>query len=142
MLNYKKILLPIDVSQKTGKLEETAFYLAKQCSAGVVAVYVLPFPAVQAYQPNRAAKELMYEDAKKFLSATKERATKQGISLETKVLEGSPGHAIIDFAHLSKNRIDLIVIGSRNLGILKETFLGSVTNYVVHKSKIPVHIVK
>ena len=37
---------------------------------------------------------------------------------------------------------DLIVIGSRGMGAIKEFFLGSTSNYVMHKSKKPVLIVK
>ena len=37
---------------------------------------------------------------------------------------------------------DLIVIGSRGMSATKEFFLGSTSNYVMHKSKKPVLIVK
>ena len=40
-----------------------------------------------------------------------------------------------------KNTNDLI-IGARGLDGIKEAFLGSVSNYVLHKSKIPMMIVK
>jgi nucleotide-binding universal stress UspA family protein len=33
-------------------------------------------------------------------------------------------------------------MGARGLGAIKEAFLGSVSNYVLHKSKVPVLIVK
>jgi nucleotide-binding universal stress UspA family protein len=36
----------------------------------------------------------------------------------------------------------MIVIGARGRSRAKEIFLGSVSNYVVHKSKLPVLIVK
>jgi len=39
-------------------------------------------------------------------------------------------------------RFDLVVIGARGRGSLKEAFLGSVSNAIVHKCKIPVMIVK
>jgi len=41
-----------------------------------------------------------------------------------------------------KNVFDLIVIGARGLGSGKELFLGSVSSYVIHKSKIPVLLVR
>ncbi|MEO2220658.1 MAG: universal stress protein, partial [Nitrosopumilus sp.] len=37
---------------------------------------------------------------------------------------------------------DMIVMGSRGRSTTKEIFFGSVSNYVVHTSKIPVVIVK
>ena len=50
------------------------------------------------------------------------------------------GRTIVSFAETSK--IDLIVIGSRGPDPVLELFLGSVANYVLNKSKIPVTIIK
>ena len=53
---------------------------------------------------------------------------------------GSPIDEIQEM--VDSKKFDLIVIGSRGMGSLKELFLGSVSNAIVHKSKIPVMIVK
>jgi len=53
---------------------------------------------------------------------------------------GGYGNRIVYIAE--KKNFDLIVIGSRGRGAAKEIFLGSVSNYVLHKSKKPVLIVK
>lgn len=50
------------------------------------------------------------------------------------------GNTIIAY---SKNQnVDMIVTGSRGPDLEFEIFLGSVANYVINKSKIPVTIVK
>lgn len=50
----------------------------------------------------------------------------------------SPGHAIV---HAAKEfNADLIVIGSRGLGMIKRKILGSVSDYVLHHSHVPVCI--
>jgi nucleotide-binding universal stress UspA family protein len=55
-------------------------------------------------------------------------------------MHGDDAPRIVKFAH--DRDFDLIVIGSRGMSSIKETFLGSISNYVVHKSKIPVLVVK
>ncbi|XP_039253787.2 universal stress protein YxiE-like isoform X1 [Styela clava] len=46
-----------------------------------------------------------------------------------------PGHAICDSA--KKHNADMIIVGSRGLGTLRRTILGSVSTYVIHHSHIP-----
>jgi nucleotide-binding universal stress UspA family protein len=53
---------------------------------------------------------------------------------------GNPDNDIVAYSKILKP--DLIVIGSRGLGGVKEAFLGSVSNHVMHKSLMPVLIVK
>jgi len=49
------------------------------------------------------------------------------------------GEHIVEFA--KDNNINLVVMGNRGLGKLRRTFLGSVSDYVVHHAHIPVCIV-
>lgn len=51
---------------------------------------------------------------------------------------GNAGQYVIDNA--KDKSVDLVVMGSRGLGTVRRTFLGSVSDYVVHHSKIPVLI--
>jgi nucleotide-binding universal stress UspA family protein len=53
---------------------------------------------------------------------------------------GDDGKRIVEVAE--KHHFDLVVIGSRGMGAAKELFLGSTSNYVLHKSKKPVLVVK
>ncbi|PAA83737.1 hypothetical protein BOX15_Mlig016262g2 [Macrostomum lignano] len=45
----------------------------------------------------------------------------------------SPGQAIIEAAE--EEQADLIILGSRGVGVLRRTFLGSVSDYVLHHSR-------
>lgn len=53
---------------------------------------------------------------------------------------GNPGQAIITYA--SAHDIDLIIMGNRGFSRLKQLFLGSVSQYVLLHSSIPVLIIK
>lgn len=52
---------------------------------------------------------------------------------------GSPGERICKAA--DDHKADLIVMGTRGLGVLRRTILGSVSDYVVHHAEVPVTIV-
>jgi nucleotide-binding universal stress UspA family protein len=140
--NYKKILVPLDGSKNAFRALDEATRLARQCGAGIFTVYVLPFPSVQAYHPDRVVQEKMYEEGRIILQKAKRNVESAGVDYQQKIIKGIPGNAISDFANRDKNRFDLIVMGSRGRGGLKEAFLGSVSNHVMHKSKIPVLVVK
>lgn len=74
------------------------------------------------------------------MEKAKKICAQNGILFYEKILHGDEGPRIVKFAH--EKSFDLIVIGSRGMGSIKEMFLGSTSNYVLHKSKIPVLIVK
>lgn len=141
MANYKKILVPLDGSKRSNYVLTEAINIAKRNDASIVALYVLPFSPL-SYRDARIAQEVMYEDAKENLAKLKESIKKKGVTFQTKILKGHPGKLITNFANQKKNGVDLVVIGSRDLGGFKEMFLGSVSNYVVHKSKVSTLVVK
>jgi nucleotide-binding universal stress UspA family protein len=141
MVNYKKILVPIDASEKSDKLLKGAIDIAKRNGASLVGLYVLPFSPL-SYREIRVAQEKMYQEGKQVLEKAKATAKKSDVSMQTKILKGHPGKLITNFANQRNNKIDLIVIASRDLGGLKEMLLGSVSNFVVHNSKVSTLVVK
>ena len=53
--------------------------------------------------------------------------------------DDSIGHTICKIA--KEQSASVIVIGQRGLGVIRRTFLGSVSDYVVHHAHIPTIIV-
>jgi nucleotide-binding universal stress UspA family protein len=74
------------------------------------------------------------------MESAKTICAQKGIMFQSKIIFGSPSLEIDEMA--KKKGFDIIVIGSRGESGLKEIFLGSVANAVVHKSKIPVLVIK
>lgn len=54
--------------------------------------------------------------------------------------QGKPGEVICKFAH--EEHAAMIVVGTRGLGKFRRTILGSVSDYVLHHSQVPVLIVR
>lgn len=55
---------------------------------------------------------------------------------EVKPLVGKPGETVVHEAH--EQNADVILCGSRGHGKLRRTFMGSVSDYIVHHSHVPV----
>ncbi len=140
--NIKKILVALDGSKNSIRGLDKAITLARAGHGTITALYIKTVPGMYAIHPIGFMSLNQVTEAKKFLISAKTRAAKKGILLSHKIIGGEPGFDIVRFAHNKKNKIDIIVIGARGRGIAKEIFLGSVSNYVVHKSKLPVLIVK
>ena len=73
--------------------------------------------------------------AEKVLNKAAERAKKKGAKeVRTTVVQGDPATAIIKQA--KRRKADLIIMGTRGLGKVKEAFLGSVSRKVCNLSQM------
>ena len=141
-IKTKKILVPLDGSKNSIRGLDMAIHIARQSQGTITALAVKSVPGIYAIHPLGFLDFNSMTEVKKILQDAKLRAAKKGIQLTSKALAGDPGYDIARFANNSKNKIDLVVIGARGRGSAKELFLGSVSNYVLHKSKKPILIVK
>lgn len=136
----KKILVPIDNSPNSIRGLKKALYLARQCGASITAFHVLELPMTSVIHITNSMLENGIKKADKIISKSIKISDKEEIGVDYKTSSGRPGAEIVKFAQ--KNVFDLIVLGARGLGSGKELFLGSVSSYVIHKSKIPVLLVR
>ena len=82
-------------------------------------------------------------EAKKLMNVAKKKVEKNKIKFEGIVIGGhTSGIDLTTFANNPGNKIDQIVIGSRGMGFPKELFFGSTSNFILHKAKAPVTVVK
>ena len=142
VIKTKKILVPLDGSKNSIRGLDMAIHIARQSHGTITALAVKSVPGIYAIHPLGFLDFNSMTEVKKILNEAKVRAAKKGIQLTPKALTGDPGYDIVRFANNKKNKIDLIVVGARGRGSVKEIFLGSVSNYVLHKSKNPVLVVK
>jgi len=138
----KKILVPLDGSKNSIRGLDMAIHIARQSHGTITALTVKSVPGIYLIHPIGFLDFNSMTEVKKILNAAKVRAAKKGIQLTEKAKAGDPGYDIARLANNKNNGIDLVVIGARGRSSAKEIFLGSVSNYVLHKSKKPVLIVK
>lgn len=136
----KKIFVPMDGSKASLKALDEAIEIARACHATILGFHGISFlptsfmPSVVPYQIYQK------KEAGKFMESAKLRAAKKGIMFKYIIAFGNPVEQILDMAKAKK--FDLIVIGARGIGRVKEFFLGSVSSAIVHGSKIPVLLVR
>ena len=137
-----KILLPLDGSKNSWRGLEMAISVARQYGATITGMYSIYAPPHSEFRGVGSVDESLNREVKKFLGDAKLLAAQNGIVFKEKLMRGNIGYNIIKLAHNKKEKFNLIVIGTRGRGSIKEVFFGSVSNYVIHASKIPVLIVK
>ena len=136
-----KILVPLDGSKNSIRGLETAIMLARSCQATITGIYSIYAPPHSEFRGVGSVEKSLNVQVKKFMADAKVLAAKNGIVFNEKIARGEIGYNIIKLAH-GKGNFDMIVMGSRGRSSAKEMFFGSVSNYVIHTSKIPVVIVK
>ena len=142
--------MAIDGSKTADLALDFGFDLASKYSAEVTVISVLDTVSKSLiysgmlYAPDSTTKyleelELFY---KKILADAirKKEKMKNKVKVSTKFLKGRAADTIVKTAN--EENFDLIVIGSRGLGGIKEFFLGSVSDRVADHAKCPVLIVK
>ena len=136
-----KILVPLDGSKNSIRDLETAITLARSCGATITGFYSIYAPSHSEFKGVGSVEKSLNREVKKFMEEAKTLAAQNGIVFKDKIARGEIGYNIIKATH-GKTKFDMIVMGSRGRSNTKEIFFGSVSNYVIHTSKIPVVIVK
>ena len=138
---HRKILIPVDGSDASIRAMRHAVLLAKGLGASVFIYHVFHLPRAAGIVMTKSMKESTKKKIITVLNSAKNIAWKSNIPCKQQAQGGgNSGKMIVDFTE--KYNFDMIVMGSRGMGSAKEAFLGSTSNHVLNKSKIPVLIVK
>ena len=140
MAKFKKILVPLDGSNNSTRGLERAIEIAKESKAEITGFYVFHLPLLAGVKYTQKMKGDAQKRAIKAIGPAMKRVQGAGYSFKYKTAGGHTGSEIVKFAQ--RGKYDMIVIGARGIGGTKEAFLGSTSNYVMNKKKIPILIVK
>ena len=126
MRAIKKILVPVDGSVGGCKAVDEALFIAEKCDAELDFVYVAS--NINKDIPSHIVFDRIWEKLSDDRKARKH------------VKSGNIARSILDVA--DEQGSDMIVMGSRGLGLLKGVLIGSVSQKVVEEAQIPVMVVK
>ncbi|MGD8708425.1 MAG: universal stress protein [Nitrosopumilaceae archaeon] len=135
-----KILVPIDTTKKSIRALDTAIYFSKHLGSSVTILQIIP----RSKEKERLlVKDILKKSrlmAEKSIKKAKKYCDDKNIVANHRIIQGDESEAIVKFA--KKSKYDLIIMGSSGKGPVKEMLFGSISNYVMHNSNVPVLSVK
>ena len=133
------ILVPVDGSKKSFLALDRALTLAGFTHGHVTCIHVIPH-VLEGGPRTKAFDKQLKEDGEIVLKKASKHAGNKDVKFSTKLLRGSPSHVTLHTAKSGK--FDHIVMSSTGSGSASKDMLGSVSNYILQKSKIPVYLIK
>ncbi|MCL5068559.1 MAG: universal stress protein [Thaumarchaeota archaeon] len=126
-----KILVAVDGSENATRAAEVAAAIASNASAELTILYVIDMPVVptgETYIPFDKIEDKAREEAGKFIPKLESVAKEIGVKTRIEIVDsfGSVVRTITDYA--DREKIDLLVVGTRGLGGFKRLVLGSVAS--------------
>jgi nucleotide-binding universal stress UspA family protein len=132
---FKTVLFPIDQSRESREAADLVADVVKTCTSRLYILSVVEEGGEGEAIDAAASPEAIAE----LLQTAKALFSQKGIDAEVLEREGKPAFVICDVA--DEINADLIIMGSRGLGLTEEGAAESVTNRVVNLSPCPVLIV-
>ncbi|RMF89098.1 MAG: universal stress protein [Methanobacteriota archaeon] len=131
---FERIVVALDLSEDPEKVSGLIRDLGGE---GRRRIYLIHVVDVDSAGPMAGT---LQADDEKALKSFAERLSKEGLEVETRVALGSPAEEILSFA--DEVEAGLVVVGRHRKGRLAKTFLGSVSEAVIRRSKRPVLVLK
>lgn len=139
-----KILLPVDGSEVSLKAVRLAISLLQQGLSGSVVLANVQEPATlyeMVVAPNTEILESVSTAAGvDTLAPAETLLINAGVVYEREIASGDPAHTIVDI--VERYSCDLVIMGARGVGALRNALLGSVSNEVLRTAPVPVLVVK
>jgi nucleotide-binding universal stress UspA family protein len=147
-VQVRTVLVPVDGSESAERSARIAFQLAQKYGAKVIVLSVVAAPGFSLSGPAGAPADLTeyYKlgttEATKSVESALKVAKEAGLEARGEVVEpvSSTVGAIVEFAE--KEKVDMIVMGTRGLGGFRKLLLGSVSTGVVSHAHCAVLIVR
>ena len=146
---FTKILLASDGSDGAAKAAAAAAELTRRFGAELTVLHVFspPAPAIVPFSMGELATDVDPTWIDRLARAAGEQVACRagevlqaaGVPYAFRMEPGHPAEVIVRLAET--DGFDLVVLGSRGLGGVKEFLLGSVSNRVSHHARCPVLIV-
>jgi nucleotide-binding universal stress UspA family protein len=148
MVEFKRILVPLDGSPLAEKALPVAMSLAQRFDGQIILLRVVDFPVLvtPVMYPEIPPSQLVEirdqarQEAEAYLKARQDELSRQGFDVRIFLGETSPAEHIINTADAEE--VDLIVMSTHGRGGLARWALGSVADRVIRHGPCPVLLIR
>ena len=140
---FTNILVAVDGSEASQSAFARAVDEAKVWNAKLHAVYIVETGLFSSLPADNTV-EIMYrvleQEGETVLARAKKDASGKGVNLVTHMKQGHAGSEVIALAESEKS--DLIIVGSHGKSQTDRLLIGSVSTYVVTRSRVTTMVVR
>jgi universal stress protein A len=145
MIEFRRIMLPVDFSDHCDRAAEYATWFVRQTSATIHLVHVVGNPADPLYEPQEVSYWIMVEHAeqkaRELLETAAQKCLPAAVARECHLLVGDPFEKLMYAAE--QIRPDLIIMASHGRGGgLTHLVMGGVAEKIVRHAPQPVLVVR
>lgn len=139
----KRILVPVDGSKAAERMIEAIIARREEFSAPLILLHVvnidkLAYRMIPDFQLDMI-REHAHKSGEQLLAAIALRMTSGNVPCETRLEFGSPRETICRIAN--EENFDLVILGRRGMGELRDALFGAVSNHVLHHVRCPVLLI-
>ena len=145
----RTILIPIDGSENSKRAFDFYVKQIRHDDDKVLLLYVQQAPHLNAFSltasltvPTQEWTNQIEEEiarSRNIVERYDKICEEMKVTKETLLGNGKAGEVIIEISQ--KHHPSFIIMGSRGLNAVRRTFIGSVSDYVIHHSNVPVLVV-
>lgn len=140
---FTNVLVPVDGSDNSYRALDAALLLSEKLGSNITVLNVMEQVPITHVESEKLLGELLEaykKENQEILSKCSKIATEKGLSIKTRLLQGNPASVILDYS--KKEKVDLVVMGSRGMGKFKQLILGSVSSKIVHHSPCAILLIR
>ena len=139
---FRRVLVAVDGSEVSLRATEHAARIAKQDSAQLLALHVVPAPPFEIVGELGEYYNTARRESKKWLKEVEAIAETKGLPLKVEVIVGA--YSLVDaiIGYAETNSVDLIVSGTRGRTPSSKLLLGSVASGLVEYATCAVLVIR
>lgn len=138
--------MPVDGSEISYRALDAGLFFLEKLGSSITVIHVMEDIPITHIESQKLLNDMLEisaackQQGQDILSKCSETAKNKELMVNTILLKGNPASIILDFC--KNGKYDVIIMGNRGMGKIREIILGSVSSKILHNSSCPVLLIK